>query len=281
MDDANDRMRQTWRAGASSWVANEELFDHLFVPVTDSLLAGVGPVAGRSVLDVGCGSGTLLQTYASAGAKVTGVDISPDMVAAARGRVPQATVELRDAQTDDLTALPDAPFDVVVSRFGVMFFADPVAAFANLARAVSSEGRLVFACWQSRDVNPMFTLGTDVLTARLDDADRLPPDAPGPTSLADPGHLSDVLSRAGWAGVTIEPLDFVCDYGALHGTDGVEERLAIVLGTTTGRRARSVLEPRLGPDGWADLVEDVRAGLRTSDTPVTHPARTWIVTARL
>ena len=225
----------------------------------------------------------MLLACTAAGARATGVDISPDMVAAARDRVPAATVEVRDAQADDLTVLPGAPYDAVVSRFGVMFFADPEAAFANLHRATAPGGSLVFGCWRGREENPMFTVGTDVLTDHLEPADRLAPDGPGPTSIADRDRTADLLARAGWRDVAVSPLDFVCDYGALHDTDGVDERVAIILGTTTGRHARAVLEPRLGPDGWADLVERMRSTLRAvaSDTGrVTHPARTWVVTAR-
>ncbi|WP_235735295.1 class I SAM-dependent methyltransferase [Nocardioides alcanivorans] len=274
----NTEGQKTWTDRACAWVANDELFDHLFAPVTAAVLAAADIRDGESVLDVGCGSGTLLEAAVAKGASATGVDISGPMVEAARIRVPTASATEADAQTADLLALPGALFDVVMSRFGVMFFADPITAFANL-RAAAPDGRLAFACWRSRDENPMFSQGIDLLNAELVAPPApTPPGEPGPTSLSDPDRLDDVLSRAGWRNVDLQPLDFVCDYGSLHGTDGVEERLSIIL-STGGRDAREELEPRLGPAGWQSLLDRVRGTLRPASGSLTHPAAVWLVTA--
>lgn len=275
-------MRRDWAATAAGWVENEEIFDALFAPATAAILDAAGLGAGCRMLDVGCGTGTLLKAGVAAGASVAGVDVSQVMAEAAGRRVPEATVVVDDAQTVDLDRLPGAPFDRIVSRFGVMFFADPVAAFVNLRRATTPGGRLVFVCWRGRDENPMFTLGTDTLLDRL--ASRptpAAPDAPGPMAFADPERVTAVLAGAGWVNVTVTPLDFVCDYG-FDGTDGVEERLAVVLGTSTGRHARALLEPHLGPHNWAALLDDVRARIRHwmgTNTTLTTPAATWLATA--
>jgi SAM-dependent methyltransferase len=280
---ANEAMRANWGGGAAGWVANEKIFDAVFAPVTAGVLAAAGPAPGHRVLDVGCGSGTLLAASAAAGAEVVGVDISEGMAEAARRRVPEAEVLVADAQTADLLAqAPGAPFDRVVSRFGVMFFEDPAAAFANLRRAAAPGAVLAFSCWRGKDENPIFTLGSGVLHERLDPKPEPPgPGEPGPTAFADPERSTAILREAGWGAITVDPLDFTCDYG-IDGSDGVEERLATVLGTGTGRLAREQLLPRLGEAGWDALVDEVRDDLRRRrvDGVLRFPGAVWIVTAR-
>lgn len=270
-------MRDYWAGGAAAWVANERIVDAVFAPVTEAVLGAAAPGPGDRLLDVGCGSGTLLAGAVRRGATAVGVDISPGMVEAARSRVPGATVLVADAQTADLPG----PFSRVVSRFGVMFFADPVAAFGNLRRAAAEGGRLAFACWRGTEENPLFTIGTRTLAERLGPAAVPPgPGEPGPTSLADPDRVRGLLAAAGWGGVGVDALDFECDH-RIDGSDGVEERLATVLGTRTGRLAREHLEPALGPAGWADLLDEVRAELRAHrpDGTVRFPGAAWLVTA--
>jgi SAM-dependent methyltransferase len=272
----NEEMRAAWTAGGEGWVAHERVFDAIFAPVTTALLAAADLGVGRRVLDVGCGSGTLLAAGAAAGAEVVGVDISVPMVEAARRRVPSATVLLADAQTTDLPG----PFDDVVSRFGVMFFADPVEAFTRI-RAAAPAGRLTFACWRSLQENAMFSCGTSLLTSRLPATDAVPPHAPGPTAFADPDRVRKVLTAAGWSGVEVAPYDFWCEYGV--GEPAVEDRFATMLAGSLGRQARAVLEPELGPDGWAALLDEVRDELRASLDDagrLRFPGAVWIVTAR-
>jgi SAM-dependent methyltransferase len=278
----NESMRQNWSEGAAGWVANEAVFDAVFAPVTAAILERAAPAAGQRVLDVGCGSGTLLAKCAAAGAEVVGVDIAEGMAAAARRRVPEATVLVADAQTTDLLdAAPGAPFDRVVSRFGVMFFEDPVAAFANLRRASAPGARLVFACWRSEEENPVFSIGTTVLVDRLDPKpEPSDPEAPGPTAFADRDRLDAVLAGSGWDQVRIDPLDFTFDFG-FDGTDGVEERLTMIVSGGTGRFAREQLVPRIGEEGWEAVLDEVRTELRRHlvDGALRFPGAVWLVTA--
>jgi len=279
---ADPTVGQGWVDGAAGWVANEAVFDAVFAPVTAAIVGAAAFRPGQRVLDVGCGTGTLLAAAVAAGATAVGVDVSPGMVEAARRRVPDATVVVDDAQTADVLArAPGAAFDLVVSRFGVMFFPDPVAAFGNVRRAAAPGARLVFACWRDREANPMFTIGTSVLEERLDPVPAPPaPGAPGPTSLADPDRLASVLGDAGWTSTELAPLDVVLDYGTTGG-DGVDARLATVLAGSTGGAARAQLEPRLGPEGWEAMLEEVRAELRRHLVAgaVRLPGATWLVTA--
>lgn len=274
-------MRNTWSNNGVGWVDNERTFDAVLAPFTEAILQSAGLRPGDRVLDVGCGSGTLLQRAVALGAAPVGVDISDTMVQAARRRVPEATVLLADAATVDLrAAAPGRPFDRVVSRFGVMFFDNPAAAFANIRQSAAPGARLTFVCWRDAD-NPMFTLGTDVLTAHLQPAAAAAdPTAPGPLAFGNGDRVRTILDEAGWGEITTDACDGLCDY-SLDGGDGVEERLAMVLASMAGRKAHAELEPRLGEHGWAALVDDVRSELRGNlvDGAVRFPGRTWLVTA--
>lgn len=278
---ANEEMRQGWTETAVGWVEHEAVFDAVFAPVTAALLERAGLGAGHRVLDVGCGTGTLLAAAVAAGADAVGVDVSPVMVEAARRRVPSATVLDADAQTTDvLEAAPGRPFDRVVSRFGVMFFEDPAAAFTTIRAAAAPGARLTFACWRTYEENPMMTLGLDVLAGHLGEPLALvPPGDPGPMAFADPGRARAALEGAGWSDVAVAPYDFDCDYG-WDGTDGVEHRMATLFATRTGRQVREQIEPRLGAADWAGLLEEVREHLREHrvDGTLRLPAAVWLVT---
>ncbi|MEY2443464.1 MAG: hypothetical protein QOE00_44 [Ilumatobacteraceae bacterium] len=278
---ANEAMRDNWSTGAEGWVRNERIFDAAFTPFTAAIVRAADLGSARRVLDVGCGVGTLVEAAVAAGADAVGVDISPPMVEAARRRVPTATVVTADAQTADLLAVaPGAPFDRVVSRFGVMFFADPEAAFANIRSATAPGALLAFVCWREGEAE-MFSLGLRALTARLADPPARPvPGAPGPLGLADADRIREVLTGSGWSDVTIEPSDGLCDY-SIDGSDGVEERLAVALSSSVGRAVRAELEPRLDSDGWQAVLDEARAELRAElvDGAIRVVGHTWLVTA--
>jgi SAM-dependent methyltransferase len=277
----NEAMRDSWATGADGWVRNERIFDAIFAPFTAAVVDAAELPSARRVLDVGCGSGTLLEAVTGAGVDAVGVDISGPMVEAARRRAPGATAVVADAQSADLMDLaPGDPFDRVVSRFGVMFFADPVAAFANIRAATAPGAHLVFVCWRDGE-DDAFSLGLRRLLQRIDDPPP-PPRAgePGPLGLADRDHLTDVLTRAGWSSVAAEALDGLSDY-SIDGSDGVDERLAVALSGTRGRAVRASLESTLGPDGWSAALDDARDELRSDlhDGAVRVIGRTWLVTA--
>ncbi|WP_117000536.1 class I SAM-dependent methyltransferase [Desertimonas flava] len=276
---ANEQMRDYWASiGAEGWVRHKHIFDSELAPFAAAVLENVRPGPRDRLLDIGCGTGTLLHLAAESGASGQGVDISPAMIEAATSLVPSATFVVADAQTDPL----GGPFSAMISRFGVMFFEDPVAAFANIRRAVEADGRLAFVCWRGLDENPMFSLGTSVLLDRIDPRPPGPVDgAPGPLGFADPDRIRSVLTGSGWADVSVEPFDAMCDYGR-DGTDGVENRLTMILGTSAGSMASANVRPQIGEEAWAALLDDVRAELRANlvDGRVQFNGATWLVTAR-
>ncbi|USQ79823.1 class I SAM-dependent methyltransferase [Ornithinimicrobium faecis] len=276
-----DDVQQGWKQGGQGWVANERILDAAFAPLTQALVERVAWARGDRVLDVGCGTGTLLELGVRDGVEMVGVDVSAAMVEAARRRVPEATVLEADAGTADLLeAAPGLPFDHVVSRYGVMFFSDPTTAFDTIRRATRPGATMTFGCWRSREENPVFTQGLDLLEAALPEPVPHPaPGAPGPTAFADAERLRGVLNAAGWAEIVIEPFDYACRYG-LDGSDGVEERLAIL--ASNGRGVWGRLQDHVGPERQAELLDKVRADLRSRrvDGVVSLPAAAWLVTAR-
>ncbi|GAA4680991.1 class I SAM-dependent methyltransferase [Gordonia humi] len=269
-----------WTRHGAGWAAQDVVFDRIFAPVTRAIVEAAD--LSGTVLDIGCGTGTLIEAAVDAGATAVGVDISSAMVEAAAQRVPQATVVVADAQTTDLTALAPNGFDRFVSRFGVMFFGDPVAAFTNIRRAAAPDASMAFMCWQDGRKNPIFTLGTSTLIEALDEKPARPqPRAPGPVAFADSSYLRDVLTAAGWSAVAIDPFTFTADYSTPT-SDGVEERLAVILATSTGQLVEGEVRERLGEDGWTELLDRVRESLRADvvDGRLAHEGHCWSVTAR-
>ena len=189
------------------WVARMEAMDLTLAPVLDGILERAVLENGEQVLDIGCGAGTsTLQAAALLGPKgrATGVDISTTLLTVARARAEAAdtaTFELADAQTHRFEA---GRFDCILSRFGVMFFDDVNAAFNNIAMALRSGGRMVFATWGAIPDNPFFTLPAAVSKHVLGPVPKSDPDAPGPFALRDPDAVVAILERAGLTEIVSE-----------------------------------------------------------------------------
>lgn len=210
-DEANAAQREFWNSSfGEKWVTFEADLETLHAPMTDPLLARAAIEPGMHVLDVGCGSGSVARRAAeltSVGGKVTGVDISDVLLNTARATAaegPSAPLEylLADAQT---YAFAPASFDRVVSRMGVMFFANPVAAFENLLRAARPGAIFSAVVWRRGEENPWFGIPTNAATRHLGPIDS-DPDAPGPLAFANTDRTLTLLAAAGWVGVSADPL---------------------------------------------------------------------------
>ena len=192
----------------------QELLDQLFQPIEDLLVDAVSPETTRRVLDVGCGTGSTTVAVArrlGAGARCTGVDISEPMIAAARGRAERegasAVFIVADAQTYPLER---ASFDAIISRFGVMFFGDPVAAFTNLRGAARAGARLRCVVWRSAAENPFMTTAEHAAAPLLPDLPARRPDEPGQFAFADRDRVRRILDESGWSEIDIQPIDVPC-----------------------------------------------------------------------
>ncbi|MEO0748608.1 MAG: methyltransferase domain-containing protein [Pseudomonadota bacterium] len=192
-----------------TWSENDGIMDSTLAPVLDHLLEAAALQPGETVLDIGCGTGlsTLKAAEAVApGGRSVGADIAEQMLVKARSQAAGfANVEFLRADAQ-IHGFEDASFDAVISRFGVMFFADPAAAFANIARAVKPGGRMVFMTWSGITENPWFMVPRDIAIARLGAVEPTPPNAPGPMGLADREYTADLFSKAGLNDVQISPV---------------------------------------------------------------------------
>jgi SAM-dependent methyltransferase len=200
------------------WVESQGLLDDLFKPFEDLLVDAVSDGGARRVLDVGCGTGaTSLAIARSLGAdgSCTGVDVSEPMLALARTRAEREALRVRFIRADAQSyAFEPASFDMLVSRFGVMFFDDPVQAFANLRRAAAPGAALRMIAWRSASENPFMTTAERAAAPLLPN---LPPrrvDGPGQFAFGSRSHVENVLTQSGWHAVEVKPIDISCGFAA-------------------------------------------------------------------
>ena len=256
-----------WNGGAGdAWVEAQDLLDGMLAPFAAPLIEAAAARSGGRILDVGCGTGATTVEAARHG-DATGVDISAQMLAAARARADRAGVPARFILADAQEYVFDR-FDLVISRFGVMFFDDPVAAFANLRRATA--GALRFVAWRSPEENEFATIPGRLAAPLLPDLPAPRPDGPGRFAFADPERVRGILADAGWGTVDIRPLDIECSlpepqlmpYVTGLGPVGLALR-----GADAATRAR--------------VVEAVRPGLErfVHGDEVRFPAACWLVDA--
>ncbi|MFB7723678.1 class I SAM-dependent methyltransferase [Nocardia sp. NPDC056100] len=210
-----DEQSTRWNGPSGhAWVQWQELLDQVMKPLEELLVQPVVAGSGARILDVGCGAGATTIAAAQrmgASGSCTGVDISEPMIAAAtaRGVDSGARVDflLADAQTHDFEP---ASFDLILSRFGVMFFPDPVAAFTNLRSATREGGALRFLAWRGTQDNPFMTTAERAAAPLLPN---LPPrvaNQPGQFGFADPEFVRGVLDKSGWADISVRPADVRC-----------------------------------------------------------------------
>ncbi len=196
-----ENMLDAWRESAKYWSQHSETIHKMFVPLTRALIERAGIHQGQHVLDVAGGAGEPSLTIAEVvgpGGSVTFTDGVAEMVETARARAQQRSLtNIKFQQTvAESLPFPDESFDVVVSRLGVMLFADPDAAMRQMLRVLKPGGRLAFAVWGKSDINPFCYLVTRVMDSHVK-SPAADPDAPSAFRFAEPGKLTKVMTQAG------------------------------------------------------------------------------------
>ena len=275
---ANADQIEYWNGPAGQrWAEAQDTMDRTMASITAALLPFVGAGPGEHILDIGCGSGGTTLEYAKAvGAKgrVVGADISKPMlgVARARAKAQGSTAEFIEA---DAAVYPFVPeFDVVASRFGVMFFADPVAAFANIAKALKPGGRLAFVCWRPMPENIWAAAPFAAARPYLPEQPAPDPHAPGPFAFADPARTIAILESAGFKNAAAQKLDTV-----MHVAKTAAEAAQFSLRIGPLSRAASEVDAATR----VKIVDAVTAAMTKFETPhgVAPPAACWLVSARV
>ncbi|MGE0483949.1 MAG: class I SAM-dependent methyltransferase [Gammaproteobacteria bacterium] len=262
--------------GGRRWVEHIDQLERMLEGMSRVLVEAVAAAPGERVLDVGCGGGPTSAQYAAAVGEtghVLGIDISAVILEVARRRFAEQRnlrFEVADAGTH---AFAPGSFDVLTSRFGVMFFPDPPTAFTNLRRALRTGGRLCFMCWRSLDENPWMGAAAAAAFTVIPPPPKPAPGTPGPFSLGRRERVLDILGAAGFADVTLEGVERDITLGDLD--------QAVDWLTRMGPAAAPLAEaPAAVRD---DAIAAMRAELarHQRNGAVTLPGATWLVRARV
>jgi len=278
--DANAAQRRYWNTVAGPrWVANPGFRERRNQESTALLLGRLGLAGGESVLEIGCGTGALtvpLATKVGERGRVVAVDISEPMLGAARQRVGEhglrnVTLLHGDAQVFDFEP---AAFDLATSRMGVMFFADPAAAFRNIGSALKPKGRLIFACWAPLEENRHWLISYEIALRHLGPPAPPPVHEPGPLAFGDPDYIRRVLAEAGFAGITVERAHPTI----IGGNPDEEARQALMMGPT----ARLIEEKKPSEATRQAIAHEIEAAFvaEASSGPIRLPATIFLVAAR-
>jgi ubiquinone/menaquinone biosynthesis C-methylase UbiE len=280
-DSPNAREVQYWNSAQTrAWADEYEVIDRLFAGLTRVALDHAAPKLGERVIDIGCGSGTtVLELAARVGPTgyVLGADVSKPSVEKARERIAAAGVQQAEITLCDVSThtFPANSFDLVFSRFGVMFFTDPVAAFANIHKAMKSDGRLAVAVFRTPQENKWATAALAAVRHLLPPITPPGPEDPGQFSWADAARVRRILETAGFQDISLTPHD---PEMPLAGRGGAAEAASFMSRVGPVVRAMS--------DASEQRRKEVRAALeaffKIHEGPkgIVLPGAIWVVTAR-
>jgi SAM-dependent methyltransferase len=265
---------------AVTWTAFQERIDAALARLTDIALDNAAPAIGEHVIDVGCGCGaTVLELARRVGPSghVLGLDVSEPMAGRARERIAAAKLNNAEVVISDAATYPlrQANADLLFSRFGVMFFVDPTAAFTNLRTAMHPGGRLLFAAWRRLADNPWFSVALEAAREFLPPQPPAEPDAPGPFALANDQRVRGILTAAGWRDAALARHDVPIRLAA---PGKLEE--ATEFATSVGPLSRALAE--VDPEIQSRVRVAVAQALRPVDGPegISLKGSIWLVSAR-
>ena len=274
--DTSSEAQMYWNEeGGDKWVENIDFAESFMTPMSDRLIERIAAKKGEKILDVGCGGGitTLkLAALAGEGGGVLGVDVSRQIIDVAIKRAEDSTnIEFQHSDAAS-TEFGENKFDLITSRFGVMFFDDPVAAFKNLHRSLKPTGRLVFLCWRTPQENPwMAEPAAATFQILPPPAEKPGPTDPGPFSLGEAEHLTNVLQSAGFTNINLEPVDLSLPMSSVDTAVGFLTRL--------GPAADALKEA--SDDQRVEVIAAIRSVMEkySNVDGVLAPAATWIISA--
>ncbi len=277
-DGATSQEAAFWNdEGGKMWTANMERTHKLLAPLSEQLLGRAAATMGETVLDVGCGGGPTtikLAEQVGDGGKVVGIDVSEMILKVAKGQsgIPaHLSFKLCNAASADLGV---GIYDLIFSRFGIMFFEDPKAAFKNIRKALKADGRFVALCWRTPPENPWIARPVAAAAEILSPGGKEKPDprAPGPFAFADPDWVREILEASGFSGVNLEPLDMEMPMGKM--SDAVAYMMR--MGPAAAEIASAAEEQRTA------IATAIRGAFAEYDTGdgIMGPCATWIISAR-
>jgi len=281
MSNENAGQIEYWSGSVGQrWTRYQEAMDRVVRPHGDAAIATAYLLPGERILDVGCGCGDTslaLSRLVGAEGHVLGVDISPPMLERAKERLSErgaGSAPIDFLEADAASAPLPTNHDLVFSRFGVMFFADPTAAFSHLRTRLRGSGRLAFVCWRAPEQNPWATLPVAAVAPHLVAEPPGDPLAPGPFAFADPARVESILESAGYGEISLVPVE-----RRLQWTRTADLPAALDLLVNIGPTSRRLAEA--SPEVRARAIDALSAFLQQQLTPegLFFDSATWLVTA--
>lgn len=256
------------------WAAQQARLDTMLAPISDAILTTANAQPGEHVLDVGCGCGDTSIKLAKHGAHVTGIDVSAPMLALAKRRAQETNAAVTFTEADAAAQRFDPHgFDLLFSRFGVMFFANPDEAFANMRKALKPGGRAAFVCWRDWRENEWVRVPIMAVRPHVPPQPQLGPEDPGPFAFADPARVRRILANGGFDVITLKPFDTKVEIGAtLDDAVGYLQEFGPI------SRALTDASPAQKEQAAKALREALAPFAKTS--PITLGAAVWLVTAK-
>ncbi len=258
------------------WAAQQTRLDAMLAPISEAALDAAAAKPGERVLDVGCGCGETTMKFASAvgsAGSALGVDISAPMLALAKNRS-QAHANLSFTEADAAThRFEPNTFDLLFSRFGVMFFANPDEAFANMRKALKPNGRVAFVCWRDWRESEWVRVPIMAVRPHVPPQPQLGPEDPGPFAFADPARVRRILANGGFDAITLKPFDTKVGIG-----ESLDDAVAYLQEFGPVSRALSEASPEQKQQAATALHEALVPYAKT--TPIAVGAAVWIVTAK-